>query len=226
MISTRAMRTRTLSTLGAAAALALTLAACSGGDSTTTEETSDAATAAEETSSEAAPEETATEEESSEEAPPAASGDLASCIIGTWEMDTSAIQEEMKQMMGDAAEMEMTVDGYSRVIIDASTWTSDVDTTASFSMSLGEQAMEGSSVTKGTMVVEYSLEGDQLTQTNVVSAEGEAVTTVAGQEQSVDFASTAEAALGIPQTVTCDDTTMTLTAEAEGISMTQRFARQ
>ncbi|WP_454299378.1 hypothetical protein [Salana multivorans] len=226
MISTRAMRTRTLTTLGAAAALALTLAACSGDNGSTTEETSDAATAAEETSSEAAPEETATEEETSEEAPPAASGDLAQCVLGTWEADTDAMQDSMAQMLGDTGEVEMTVDGFSNVTIDETTWTSDVDSTANFTMTVGEQTMEGSTVQKGTMVVEYTLEGDQLTQTNVVSAEGEAVTTVAGQEQSVDFASTAEAALGIPQTVTCDDTTMTLTAEAEGISMTQRFARQ
>lgn len=219
MTTTRLMRTRTFSAFGAAAALALTLAACSGGDSGNDDASpADASPTAEESASETASAEG--------DEPAAGSEDLASCVIGTWEMDTNAVKEEMAQMLGDSGGLEMTVEGYSRVTLDETTWTSDVDTTATFSMTVTDQTIDGKAVTTGTMVMDYVLEGDQLTQTKVVSAEGSAVTTVADQEQVVDFAEAADASVGLSQAVTCDATTMTLTAESEGFSMTQRYARK
>ncbi|MBN8882111.1 MAG: hypothetical protein J0H73_07330 [Salana multivorans] len=195
--------TRALAVLGASA-LALTLAACSGDAKPPA--TSDTETPAEETTQAEAP----------------ADGDLASCLIGNWELDLESVKAQLEALGEGMTVNAFDANGHSYVTIDATTWTSEVDSTSSISMEAGGQTMDMETVSKGSYTSEYTLAGDQLTQTSVVSAEGSSTTTVAGQEQVIDMADAAEASLNVPGTVTCDDSTMTFSVSG----MTQTFARR
>lgn len=215
----------------ATAALAVVLTACSGssdGDATaapTATPTADEAesTAAEEPTSASAEGSTAAEA-------PAAAGDVASCMLGDWEMDTDAMKAQVEQMLGGAA-ADMSVDGWSRMSIDATTIASEVDTTATFATESDGTAMTGESVTKGSNAFSYSLSGDVLTYGELISADGTVTSTVtvgdaAPQTTEMSFADVGALSAGTSLTVACADDTLTFTTDAAGTPIVQTFARR
>ncbi|WP_313555013.1 hypothetical protein [Miniimonas arenae] len=213
----------------ATAALAVVLTACSGSSDGDATPAATAAPTADEAESTAADEPTVAEESTSAEAP-AAAGDVASCMLGDWEMDTAAMKEQVEQMLGGAA-ADMSVDGWSRMTIDATTVASEVDTTATFATESDGTAMTGESVTKGSNAFSYTLAGDVLTYGELISADGTVSSTVtvgtaAPQTTEMSFADVGALSAGTSLTVACADDTLTFTTDAAGTSLVQTFTRR
>lgn len=175
-----------------AAALALTLSACSGGS--------------------AAPGGSGTTGEPAGSGDPAAATSdvsLADCIIGDWTMDLAAARLAALAA-GDSTLIDIDLTGDAVVTVGATTWTNDVDLTSIVAAESKGGRVDVTSVTTGTYATRYALDGDRLTQTALVSADGTVTTTIDGREQPGDFAAYAAQGVGAAWTVTCTGDSMTL----------------
>ncbi|ROR97092.1 hypothetical protein EDD28_1685 [Salana multivorans] len=182
---------RATTSLGAVA-LALTLSACSGGA--------------------AAPGGSgSTGEPAGSGDPGAAASDvsLADCLTGDWTMDLAAARLAALAA-GDSTLIDIDLTGDAVVTVDATTWTNEVDLTSSVVVESKGGRVDVTSVTTGTYATRYTLDGDRLTQTDLVSADGTVTTTIDGRDRSGDFTAYAAQGVGAVWTVTCTGDSMTL----------------
>ena len=169
----------------------MALAACSSGS--TTESGADGAeTAAEDTTSATdAPETdetttTTTEPTSTTTGSPAESGDLASCVVGTWELDLEELSAVLFESFADSAGAEFTgltfeVTGTDQVTMSQDgTWTETRDNTFAGSAAEGAYNM----VIVGTGEGTWSVSGEQI---SITSSETDMTMTMTASSDSGEF---------------------------------------
>lgn len=147
----------------------MALAACSSG-STTESDAGDTETATEDTTSTTdAPEATTTTTEPAATTSPAESGDLASCVVGTWELDLEALSAVMFDSLAPAAagadltELTFEATGTDQVTMsEDGTWTETRDNTFAGSAAEGAYTMVIAGTGEGT----WSVSGEQISVTS------------------------------------------------------------
>ncbi|MFS0704898.1 hypothetical protein AB6N23_10285 [Cellulomonas sp. 179-A 9B4 NHS] len=195
--------------LAATAATALLLAtACSGGGdepAPTSSGTPDASSAAAEPTADAG----------------ADAGDLAECILGTWDVDTAAMQESMDALLAtggaelDAMQTTITGEG-TYDFAEGGAFTGTADMASGVTMSAEGMEIATQSTSTGTMTGTWAVEGDQLTLADIDTS-GMTVTTTGtmnGEPFDIPEGSTEAAMDAAPptaSTATCTADTLTLT---------------
>ncbi|QGQ18577.1 hypothetical protein GC089_04090 [Cellulomonas sp. JZ18] len=157
-----------------------------------------------------------------EETPDAAAGGASEeCILGTWQVDTAALQESMAQLFALGGEelsgMSMTVTGegtYEFAEGGAFSTTSDMTSGVSMSVEGMEIVTEGTST--GTMTGTWALEGDQLTLSDLDTSGLTVTTTGTMNGDPIDIPEGSaegamQAAPPTASTVACTEDTLTLT---------------
>lgn len=164
------------------------------------------------------PSASAAQEQPAEDAPAGAS---AECILGTWDMDTAALEESMAQLFAlggdETSSMDMTITGtgtYEFAEGGAFSTTSDMTSGVTISAEGMEIVTEGTST--GTMTGTWALEGDQLTLSDLDTSALTVTTTgtMNGEEIAIPEGSAEGAIQAAPpaaSTVSCTEDTLTLT---------------
>ncbi|QCB92807.1 hypothetical protein [Cellulomonas shaoxiangyii] len=198
----------------AATALLLTTACTGGGD--------DPAPTASGSSASSTPsaEETGDAEETPD-AGAAAGGDLQECILGTWNVDTAAMQEAMTELLAigeeEVGDLQMSVTGDGTYdFAEGGAFSSTANMSSGVTIAAEGMEIVTESTSTGTMTGSWTLEGDQLTLADIDTS-GLTVTTsgsMNGEPLEIPEGSTEagmEAAPPTASTVTCTDDTLTLT---------------
>lgn len=218
--------------LAATAATALLLTtACTGGGDEPAPTSSGSSTASS----------TPTAEETADADAGAAAGDLQECILGTWNVDTAAMQEAMTELLAvggeDLGDMQMSITGEGTYdFAEGGAFSSTADMSSGVTMSAEGMELVTESTSTGTMTGSWSLEGDQLTLADLDTS-GLTVTTTGsmnGEPLDIPEGSTEAAMQAAPpsaSTVTCTDDALTLTTtsavdeSSEPMSLTYTLRR-
>lgn len=210
--------------LAAVAALGFALASCTGGtdgDETTAPDAGPES-GAEQTET-AGTDDSEGEAATTDGATATAAATGPECLIGTWEMTADAAEAQILAMFG--GEGEVTVEGTQTIVFDGETYSATADSSGTFDVEAEGARVQGSVVSQGTFVMQYTADDAELTFGDVVSAEGSVVTEVAGAEQEIGFAETAELLTGTSQQYTCTDTELTIVSSGAGIEIEQTYTR-
>jgi len=144
-------------------------------------------------------------------------GSTEECLLGTWQLDLTAMQDGLRAMfVGAEGQVEVAVGGTTTYEFAAGgTFGADVDSSSSMTMRSDGAELTSTSTSTGSLAGAWTLAGDQLTISDVDTRDLDVTTTAALDDDPVDVpaGSAQDAIEALPPTVstmTCRTGTLTL----------------
>lgn len=149
------------------------------------------------------PTDAATDAVPDDEAPADAADDLApateECVVGTWQLDLTAMQDDLRRMVGGTGDVEVEVTGTSTYELAADGgFRATVDSSSAMALSVAGSNLTSTSVASGDLTGAWSLDGDVLVISDVDSGDLTVSTTATMDGEQIDVpAGTAGDAIGV-----------------------------